>query len=119
LGISGISQDTRILDKRTEPRAKLALEMFAYRVRKYIGSYLAALNGADAIVFGGGIGENTPSVRAAICRGLSWMGLTLDEKANATQIDREGCITTGSSRLSAFVIPTQEGLMLARLAAGV
>jgi acetate kinase len=117
LGISGISQDTRILDRDPDPRAKLALEMFAYRARKYVGAYLAVLNGADAIVFGGGIGENTPSVRSAICRGLSWMGLNLDAAVNATLIDTEGSITTRDSRLQAYVIPTQEGLMLARLAA--
>jgi acetate kinase len=119
LGVSGFSQDARVLDKSSDPRAKLALEMFAYRVRKYIGAYLAVLNGADAIVFSGGIGENAASVRSAICRDLDWMGLTLDEKANAQHVDAEGCISTHNSRLTAWVIPTQEGLMLARLAASV
>ncbi len=117
LGISGISQDTRVLERSPDPRAKLALEMFVYHVRKYVGAYLAVVNGAEAIVFGGGIGENSPPVRAAICRGLKWMGLDLDEAANAQQIDREVCITSKDSRLRAYVVPTQEGRMLARLAA--
>lgn len=116
LGVSGVSQDTRVLVTSNEPRARLALELFSYRVLKYIGAYLAALNGADAIVFGGGIGENTPIVRAYVCEGLRWMGLDFDPDANQKVIDREGALTRPGSKLAAHVIPTHESQMMARLA---
>jgi acetate kinase len=117
LGISGHSPDTRVLVHDSEPRSQLALDMFAYRVRKYIGAYVAAMGGADAIVFGGGIGENTPDVRRRICAGLESLGLSLDPEVNTRTIDREGRITSETSRLHAFVIPTEEGLMMAHDAA--
>jgi acetate kinase len=118
LGISGISGDTRVLRQRlSERRADLALSMFCYRVRKYIGAYLAVLNGAEAVVFGGGIGENTPLVRERICEKLGWCGVVLDRQRNNDTIDREGPITTPASAVQAWVIPTQEGLMMARDAA--
>jgi acetate kinase len=115
LGISGSSQDTRILVKQaaTDDRSRLALDVFAYRVRKYIGAYLAAMDGAAAIVFGGGIGENTPVIRRQICEGLRWFGLDFDDERNLKTIDQEGQITRDGSRLHAFVIPTEEGLMIA------
>lgn len=115
LGISGRSQDTRVLAQHedTDRRSKLALDMFGYRARKYVGAYLAAMGGAAAIVFGGGIGENSPGVRARICEGLDWLGLNLDPERNATTLDREGRLTTDSSRLHAYVIPTDEELMMA------
>jgi acetate kinase len=120
LGVSGISGDTRELVRRiSEPGAAFALEMFCYRVRKYVGAYLAALNGAEAVIFGGGIGENTPLARERICEGLSWCGLELDRARNEGTIDCEGTITTPRSEVQAWVIPTQEGLMLAREAAEV
>ncbi|HYE74216.1 MAG TPA: acetate kinase, partial [Blastocatellia bacterium] len=119
LGISGLTHDMReLLDEEHEHkdrRAHLAIEIFCYRVRKYIGAYLAAMNGADAIVFTGGIGENSPIVRAKICEGLAWMGLTIDSARNETQVaGREGLITDDASRLAAYVIPTDEELLIAR-----
>jgi acetate kinase len=116
LGVSGRSKDTRELVEllETDARARLAIEVFCYRLRKYIGAYLAALGGAQAIVFGGGIGENTPSVRARALEGFGWCGLTLDAARNERTIDREGRITTDDSRLHAYVIPTQEGLLIAQ-----
>lgn len=114
LGVSGISQDTRVLVKQNDARSQLALDIFAYRVRKYIGAYAAAMGGAHAVVFAGGIGENTPQVRRRICDGLEWLGLHLDREENEMVIDREGCISTGDSRLRAYVIPTEECLMMAR-----
>lgn len=115
LGISGISQDTRILAQfaTREERARIALEIFAYRVRKYVGAYLAATGGAAALVFGGGIGENTPSVRRQICEGLECFGLDFDPDRNGSVIDREDIITRDGSRLQAWVIPTEEALMIA------
>jgi len=119
LGISGLTNDMReLLDEARENndrRARLAIEIFCYRARKYIGSYLAAMNGADAIVFTGGIGENSPEVRAKICEGLSWHGLVLDSNRNAAHRGAgESIITGNDSRLAAFVIPTNEELLIAR-----
>lgn len=116
LGVSGRSHDTRDLMKwlAQDERARFALELFCYRLRKCIGSYLAALGGAEAIVFGGGIGENTAFVRARALAGFDWCGLRLDEERNERTIDREGQITTDESRLHAYVIPTEEGLFIAQ-----
>jgi acetate kinase len=96
-------------------RARLAIEIFCYRARKYIGAYLAAMNGADAVVFTGGIGENSAEVRATICNGLQWLGLELDEERNALHINgHEGLISRAGSKLAAYVIPTDEELLIAR-----
>jgi acetate kinase len=119
LGISGLTSDMRdLLDEAEEHddrRARLAIEMFCYRVRKYIGAYLAAINGAQAILFTGGIGENSAEIRARIANGLEWMGLELDAAANeAHTAGVEGRISTESSRLQAWVIPTNEELLIAR-----
>lgn len=119
LGISGLTHDMReLLDEESENndrRARLAIDIFCYRVRKYIGSYLAALNGADAVVLTGGIGENSPSIRRRIADGLDWFGLNIDEAANEAIVGGlEGRITTEDSRLAVWVIPTDEELMIAR-----
>ncbi|MEO7998567.1 MAG: acetate kinase, partial [Gemmatimonadaceae bacterium] len=90
LGISGLTNDMRDLlaeaHENKDRRANLAIEMFCYRARKYIGSYLAAMGGADAVVFAGGIGENSAEIRARICAGLEWAGLSVDESRNATLV---------------------------------
>jgi acetate kinase len=119
LGISGLTNDMReLLDEARESddrRARLAIEIFCYRVRKYIGSYLAAMNGADAIIFAGGIGENSTEVREKVCDGLSWLGLELDPERNEGMTSgREGMISKDASRLAAYVIPTNEELLIAR-----
>jgi acetate kinase len=119
LGISGLTNDMRELlaeaDEHQDRRAMLAIEIFCYRVRKYIGAYLAAIGGADAIVFTGGIGENAARVREQIVGGLEWVGMTLDRSANdATVGGRTGRISTDGSRLEAWVIPTDEELLIAR-----
>jgi len=119
LGISGLTNDMRDLlaeaHENDDRRARLAIDMFCYRARKYIGAYLAALGGADAIIFAGGIGENAPEVRAQICRGLEWTGIEIDEEANRRMVGGgEGRITTHSSRLAVWVIPTDEELLIAR-----
>jgi acetate kinase len=117
LGVSGTSSDTReLIRDPKDSRADLALEMFSYRVRKYIGAYLAAMNGASAVVFGGGISENTPEVRRRICRNLEWLGLEVDDDRNLRTVDREGEITREGSRVRALVIPAEEGLMIAHQA---
>ncbi len=119
LGISGLTNDMRdLLDEAHEHddrRARLAIEVFCYRVKKYIGSYLAALGGADAVIFTGGVGENSPEIRARVCEGLEWFGLELDEELNNSRTrGREGRITRDSARLAAYVIPTDEELLIAR-----
>jgi acetate kinase len=119
LGISGLTSDMRELlseaEEQNDRRARLAIEIFCYRARKYIGAYLAAMNGADAVVFTGGIGENSAEVRARICDGLQWLGLNLDAERNAAHTGgREGMISADQSRLAAYVIPTDEELLIAR-----
>jgi acetate kinase len=119
LGISGLTNDMRELlaeaHEHNDRRARLAIEVFCYRARKYIGSYLAAVSGADAIVFTGGIGENSAEIRQKICAGLEWMGIELDaERNNAYQPGTDGLITKESSRIPIYVIPTDEELLIAR-----
>jgi acetate kinase len=119
IGISGLTNDMRELleeaHENNDRRARLAIEIFCYRARKYIGAYLAAMNGADAIVFTGGIGENSAEVRALICEGLQWAGLELDRDRNADcSHGCESLISAESSRLAVYVIPTDEELLIAR-----
>ena len=119
LGISGLTDDMRELlaeaQEHNDRRARLAVEIFCYRARKYIGSYLAAMNGADAIVFTGGIGQNSPEVRANICAGLSWLGIQIDDERNAAHTSgREGQISAEAGRVGVYVIPTNEELLIAR-----
>jgi acetate kinase len=119
LGISGLTNDMReLLDEARENndrRARLAIEIFCYRARKYVGAYLAAMGGADAIIFTGGIGENSAAVREKICTGLEWLGLELDSQRNTTHTaGGEGVISSDRSRLAAYVIPTDEELLIAR-----
>ena len=118
LGISGLTNDMRELQSELKDhddrRVRLAIEVFCYRAQKYIGAYLAAMGGADAIVFTGGIGENSANVRARICTGMEWAGLRLDSAKNEQTVGREGKISTEDSRLQAYAIPTDEELLIAR-----
>jgi acetate kinase len=119
LGISGLTHDMRELlaeaDEHDDRRAWLAIELFCYRARKYVGAYLAAMNGADAIVFAGGVGENSPIVRRMIAQGLEWLGLEIDEELNSNvSLGDERRISKEGSRLEAWVIPTDEELLIAR-----
>jgi acetate kinase len=118
LGISGLTNDMRELQaelkEHDDRRVRLAIEIFCYRARKYIGAYLAAMGGADAIVFTGGIGENSPDVRARICSGMEWAGLSLDPQRNGETVGREGKISREDSKLQAYAIPTDEELLIAR-----
>jgi acetate kinase len=117
LGVSGRSGDMRELleaERQGDTRASLALDMFCYRVRKYIGAYLAVLEGADAIIFGGGIGENAPEVRARICAGMGWCGLTVDPHRNTGAVGAEARISSEGSRPQAYVIPVDEAVIIAR-----
>ena len=111
LGISGISNDMRDLLSRSEPAARLAVDYFVYRAAKEMGALAAVLGGVDALVFTAGIGENSSEIRRRICEASSWLGLDLDAQANASGKSR---ISTEHSRVSAWVVPTNEELMIAR-----
>ncbi len=116
LGISGISSDMREVEDAASDgnyRAKLALEMYAYRVKKYIGAYTAAMNGLDILIFTGGIGENSDVMRKMICDNLSYLGIELDAEQNNGLRGKEALISTQDSRVKVVVIPTNEELMIA------
>ena len=119
LGVSGLTADMRELlaeaAEHDDRRARLAVDLFCYRVKKYLGAYLAAMNGADAIVFSGGIGENSSAIRERICDGLGWLGLEIDAAKNsALAPGGEGRIERDGSRVELWVIPTDEELLIAR-----
>jgi acetate kinase len=118
LGVSGLTADMRELQaeiaEHGDRRAKLALDLFCYRIKKYLGAYLAAMNGADAIVFAGGIGENSAIVREQVCAQLDWLGVVTDAATNATLTGREGRFDRDGSRVQLWVIPTDEELLIAR-----
>jgi acetate kinase len=111
LGLSGLSSDFRDLLASDHPRARFALEVFVYRVARAIGSLAAALGGLDGIVFTAGVGEHAAPVRAAICQACTWLGVELDPVANAAHGPR---ISRAGARTTAYVIPTNENLMIAR-----
>jgi acetate kinase len=111
LGVSGMSSDMRTLLASDDARAKLAVDLFLYRIGRELGSLAAALNGLDAIVFTAGIGENAPVVRERVCSNAGWLGVELDVSANAAGGPRT---SRPSSRVSVWVVPTNEELMIAR-----
>lgn len=120
LGISGVSSDFRDLEaaaREGNERAKLALDIFAYSIKKYIGAYAAAMGGLDCVVFTAGIGENNPYIRQKACEGLEFLGIKIDEEKNQRMVGRmgrEGEISTADSKVKVLVVPTNEELMIAR-----
>lgn len=118
LGVSGVSSDFRDLESAVNAgnkRAKLAMDMFSYRVKKYVGSYAAAMGGLDCLVFTGGIGEHTVCVREAVCKDMEFLGVVLDNKKNANPPrDTEVEISAKNSKVKIFIIPTNEELYIAR-----
>ena len=116
LGVSGISNDMRLIienSRKGNKRCQLAIEMFAYQVKKFVGAYAAAMGGIDVLVFTAGIGENSPLVRAKICEGLGFLGIELDETRNDGILGAEGVINSPSSKVKILVIPTDEERMIA------
>jgi acetate kinase len=111
LGVSGVSSDMRVLLESTEPRAKAAVELFVYRIGRELGSLAAALGGLDAVAFTAGIGEHAAPIRERVCRQAAWLGVELDAQANAKHGPR---VSSAASRVAAWVIPTNEELMIAR-----
>ena len=118
LGVSGLTNDMRELQaelkEHDDRRVRLAIEIFCYRARKYIGAFLASMGGADAIVFTGGIGENSPDVRARICAGMEWAGIRLDAPKNNETVGHEARISAEDSKVLVYAIPTDEELLIAR-----
>ena len=119
LGLSGVTADMRELlaeeSANNDRRSRLAIDIFCYRARKYIGAYIAALNGVEAIVFAGGIGENSPSIRERICRNMDWLGIQIDADRNAILKDgAEGRFDRDGARVELWTIPTDEELLIAR-----
>jgi len=116
LGLSGISNDVRRLEEfigKGDARAKLAIDVFCYRIKKYIGAYAAVLDTVDAVVFTGGIGEHAAFLREQICNAVTQIGLKLDYEANKEAIEKEAEISTPDSHVKVFVIPTNEQLAIA------
>ena len=116
-GLSGVSNDMYDIleeEKKGNDRARLAIEIFTYHIRKYIASYTGAMGGVDAIVFTAGIGENVPRVRALSCAGLEFLGVIIDKKRNEETIKEEGEISASNSRVKVYCIPTNEELVIAR-----
>ncbi len=113
LGVSGLSADMRELLASDTAAAQLAVSMYCYRARKYIGAYMAALGGVDSIVFGGGVGENAPAIRARILADMAWAGIQLDAAANQGALAQEQIISSAVSRVSVWVIPADEQRLLA------
>jgi len=111
LGISGVSNDMKEIEKRAtsgDKRCKLAIEMFAYRIKKYIGAYAAVMGGINTLVFSAGIGEGSPSIRAMICDGLEFLGIQLEERENRDSRRYERIISTPDSKVQVLVIPVNE-----------
>ena len=117
LGISGISNDFRTLRQHAEQghaRSRLAIDMFCYRIKKYLGAYFAVLGRVDAIVFTGGIGEHAADVRAQVCSGLENLGIELDRQRNQASQQNQGIVSRDDSRVTVMVIPTDEEGVIAK-----
>jgi acetate kinase len=111
LGVSGLSSDMRVLLASEDPRAREAVDLFVFRIGRELGALAAVLGGLDALVFTAGIGERAAAIRARVCRNAAWLGIRLDEAANEAGGPR---ITTVGSAVSAWVLPTNEELVIAR-----
>ena len=117
LGITGISSDMREIDAaaaKGDKKAALALKMYNYRIKKYIGAYAAAMGGVDIVVFTAGVGENQSSMRSEVCKGMEWMGIKIDEAVNSKTRGEEKIISSADSKVTVVVIPTDEELMIAK-----
>jgi len=116
LGVSGLSGDMRELLESGDPRAQRAVDLYCYRIRKYIGAYIAVLGGVDAVLIGGGVGENAPEIRARIFENMKWAGIRLDPGKNAFIAGNEQLISRADSRAEIWVIPVNEARILAQAA---
>jgi acetate kinase len=114
IGLSGLSDDMKTILSSDSPDSELAVELYCYRVKKYIGAYMAALGGVDAILFGGGVGENSPVIREKILHDMEWCGLALDHNTNESTVGKEARISSGDSSIDVIVIPVDEGSVMAK-----
>ena len=117
LGVSGVSSDMREVQKAAaegNERAKLAIRMYSYRIKKYLGAYSAAMGGVDMIVFTGGIGENDTITRKNTCSNMEYLGIKIDEEKNKSAQGREEIISTKDSKVKVLVVPTNEELVIAQ-----
>ena len=110
-GVSGLTTDMKTLLASADPRAKLAIDLYCYRIARELGSLAAALGGLDALVFTGGVGENATAIRARVCADAAWLGLQLDDEANRSGRPR---ISTAASPVATWIVPTDEELTIAR-----
>ncbi len=118
-GVSGNSADMAVVLEDDAPASRAAVDLYCYRIRKYLGAYLAALGGADGIIFGGGVGEHAPLIRARALAGMEWCGIALDSHANEATVGREGRISQPASGIEAWVTPVDEAAVLAQEAYNV
>ena len=119
LGVSGLSGDMRTLLATDNRDAQLPVELYCYRVKKYLAAYMAALGGAQVVLFGGGVGENSPLIRKKILDNMEWCGISLDSHANDETIGEEGCISSDKSMVEVIVIPVDEAAVMAEVAVNV
>ena len=111
--------DLRELLGRDDAAAREAVDLYCYRIRKYVGAFLAALGGAEAIVFGGGVGENAPAIRRRALEGMEWCGIRLDAAANDAAVGNESCISATDSAIQVWVVPVDEAALMADEAAAL
>jgi acetate kinase len=117
LGLSGVSSDMRDIETAAEEgnhRAKVSLDIYQYRIKKYLGSYAAAMGGADVVIFTGGVGENDWVTRAEVCKGLEFMGLEFDVEKNNKLRGKDAIISKPGSKITVMVVPTNEELVIAQ-----
>jgi acetate kinase len=118
LGVSGVSSDMREISEaasnKGNARAQLSLDMYYYRIKKYIGAYAAALGGLDILIFAGGIGENSQVTRFEVCKNLEYMGIKIDKKRNDSTQSKEAIISADNSKVTVMVVPTNEELVIAK-----
>jgi acetate kinase len=113
IGVSGLSGDMKTLLASEDEGARIAVELYCYRVKKYVGAYMAALGGADCILFGGGVGEHAPQIRSSILKDMEWCGIEINEKVNNATVGKEGKISSGESATDVYVISVDEAHLLA------
>ncbi len=119
LGVSGLSGDMKALLVSDDEDAVLAIDLYCYRIKKYVGAYAAALGGVDAVLFGGGVGEHSPFIRKKILDNMEWCGISVNGHANDETTGKEGCINADNSKVKVAVIPVDESLVLANEAVKV
>jgi acetate kinase len=119
IGVSGLSSDMKTLLASDDQGARVAVDLYCYRVKKYVGAYMAALGGADCILFGGGAGEHSPQIRSRILKDMEWCGIEINEKANNATIGKEGEISSKESAVDVYVVTVDEAYLLAEEAVSI